>query len=432
MIRFHGLILGVASSLALALPRPAAAESAPDSLPMRVPEALRAPDAGIAPQAPASAAPVRRDSVRAEPEGPVDYLWVLRGSLRDRASVDSVVARAQRLGVRGLLAQVVGRGDACYRSDILPRAEFLPVARDSDGAPFDPLAELIEQAHRSGLEVHAWVNCLLVWSAPQPPRDPRHVVNAHPEWIASLRDGRRMTALKPGARQRLGVEGVFLSPAHPAVRAWIGSIAREIASRYAVDGIHLDYIRDPSIEVGYDPTTRSRFAMDSGVDPARIDDLSSAERIRVEAMWQDFNRAQVTAVVQAVRDSLRDLGRPVQLSAAVVADTVRAERANAQSWRAWVRDGLLDRAFLMCYAASIQTVMDQMARFADELGANERVVPGIAMFNTAPLTAAFKIKGARALGFPSVALYSYDSLFGAHGYWDALRSQLEPALEGNR
>src|SRR5439155_4049632 len=192
-------------------------------------------------------------------------------------------------------------GDACYRSDILPRAEFIDRAAGPD---FDPFGELLRRAHARGLEVHAWMNCLLVWSAPRLPRDPRHVVNAHPQWIARLRDGRTMTALGRDERERRGVEGVFLSAAHPEVRAFLASVAREIAQRYPVDGIHLDYIRDPSVAVGFDPTTRARFALETGVDPERRDRLPAPQRAAVDSEWLAFQREQVTAVVREVRDSV--------------------------------------------------------------------------------------------------------------------------------
>ncbi|MCE9627674.1 MAG: family 10 glycosylhydrolase, partial [Candidatus Eisenbacteria bacterium] len=105
----------------------------------------------------------------------IDYLWVLRNSLVEPADIPRVVARAKAMGVRGILVQVVGRGDAWYRSDLLPAPEALR------GSGRDPLGELLPLAHQAGLEVHAWFNCCLVWSGKQPPRDKRHVLNAHPE-----------------------------------------------------------------------------------------------------------------------------------------------------------------------------------------------------------------------------------------------------------
>jgi len=212
---------------------------------------------------------------------------------------------------------------------------------------------------------------------------------------------------------------VFLSPAHPGVRAWIASIAKEIATRYPVDGIHLDYIRQPSVPIGYDPTTRARFALVYGVDPDRFDRLPPGERAHMDSTWASFQRDQVTAIVQAVRESLDTVRPHLPLSAAVLADTLTAANRNRQEWCTWLRDGLLDRAYAMCYAPSVQTVLGQLVSMAAEVG-TERLVPGIAIYNTSAATAAAKIKGARALHFSAVALYSYDSLWEHEDLWGRL------------
>jgi uncharacterized lipoprotein YddW (UPF0748 family) len=376
----------------------------------------------------ADSAKINPDSLaalRASARG-IDYLWVLRGALTSPASIDSIVARSVRMNVRGLLVQVVGRGDAYYDSHLLPRAEALTSRSDRD-----PFAHLVSRAHEEGLEVHAWMNCLLVWSGRKPPRDARHVIRAHPEWVATLHDGRRMSRLGPKTLQRLRVEGAYLAAAHPGVKAWVASIAAEIASRYAVDGIHLDYIRQPDVEVGYDPTTRARFAIESGVDPARMDVVPPSRRAAVRAQWRAFQQRQVTGVVEAVRDSVSRVRGGVRLSAAVVSDTTRSEGLTAQPWRTWVRTGLLDRVYPMCYAPSVQTVMNQLVVFGGELGPTQRVVPGLAVYNTSPATCAIKIKGARALGYPLLALYSYDSLFLREDAWPGLERGLDTASDSN-
>jgi hypothetical protein len=78
----------------------------------------------------------------------------------------------------------------------------------------------------------------------------------------------------------------------------------------------------------------------------------------------------------------------------------------------------------MCYAPVVRTVRDQMLGFAAQLGTDGRVVPGIAIYNSPPSHAAAKIKAATAIGYPMLALYSYDSLCARSGYWAALQHQL--------
>jgi uncharacterized lipoprotein YddW (UPF0748 family) len=350
----------------------------------------------------------------------VDYVWVLRDVLMSPAAIDSCVDRAARMRVRGLLVQVVGRGDAWYRSALLPRAEPL-----SDRSDADPLAHILQRAHARGLEVHAWMNCMLVWSGRRIPRDYRHVVRSHPDWIAELRDGRRTSWISARGLKRLNIEGAYLAAARPGVKRWVASIAAEIATNYAVDGLHLDYIRQPDVEVGFDPDTRARFALAYGADPARFDRLGPARRAEMTASWRRFQRDQVTGVVRAVRDTLRTIRPGLPLSAAVVADPGRASGSTAQDWRAWVRDSLIDRAYVMCYSPDVQTVMEQLVGIEGDLGASDHVVPGIAVYNTSPMTAAIKLKGARALGYPLLALYSYDSLFTMDRGWTRLSRGLE-------
>lgn len=365
---------------------------------------------------------------RATGRAPIEWLWVTRGTLTSARKIDELVERARAMGVRGLLVQVIGRGDAWFESTRLPRAEALPSAGCRDCGPFDPLGELLPKARAAGLEVHAWVNALLVWSAPERPRDPRHVVVAHPEWVARLEDGRRLTQLTPEQRRELGIEGVFLNPAHPGVRRWLASAVGELVARYPLDGVHLDHIRQPGARVGFDPDTRARFALVHGADPARFERMSAARRREMEAAWSAFHLEQVEAVVREVADSARAWNPAIELSAAVLADTLSASR-RAQGWPGWVREGLLSRVYVMCYAREVQAVLDHLAGYRREPGI-ARVVPGIAVYNTAESTAAAKIKGARALGYREVALYSYDALFERPDGWARLRGFLDDAPFG--
>jgi uncharacterized lipoprotein YddW (UPF0748 family) len=130
--------------------------------------------------------------------------------------------------------------------------------------------------------------------------------------------------------------------------------------------------------------------------------------------------------VREVRDSLARVAPGLPLSAAVLADTASAGTRHAQDWGAWLRGGVLDRAYVMCYAPGVQDVLDQLASHARQVGVSDRVVPGIAVYNAPPAAAAAKTQAARALGYPVVALYSYDALESQPSYWPALRELLLP------
>jgi len=91
-----------------------------------------------------------------------------------------------------------------------------------------------------------------------------------------------------------------------------------------------------------------------------------------------------------------------------------------------VRAGLLDRVFVMCYAPEVR-VDQAMQSCAAGLGTDGRVVPGIAVYNSPPAEPVAKIRDAVAIGYPTLAIYSYDSLCARAGYWAALPRHLSPA-----
>ena len=185
-------------------------------------------------------------------------MWVQRGSLTSPNSIISAIDTAKAAGFNTLIVQVRGRGDAYYDSRHEPRGAALPA-----NSSFDPLELVLERAHRAGLKVHAWVNVNLVSDA-QPPSARKHIVHTHPEWLMVPRplaaDLSKMKPRDPAYLRRLSeyakarsdrVEGIFLSPVHAGAVDHTVRVIGDIASRYDVDGIHLDYIRFPNDEFDY-------------------------------------------------------------------------------------------------------------------------------------------------------------------------------------
>lgn len=352
-------------------------------------------------------------------------IWVVRHALTSPGRVDRVVQVATEMNANTILAQVRGRGDAYYKSEIAPPGEAL------GGAPagFDPLDQMVQRAHAAGLEVHAWVNVYLVWSAGAPPVSALHVVNAHPDWISIRADGTRLVEMVPAEFQEEKIEGMYLSPGNPDVKRHLRDMVREITTRYAVDGVHLDYVRYPEPMVGYDRATRTEFERQYGVDPLQIDYPDSitlavigADRIPdLRLKWIQWKRDQVTDFVRALRQDLNLLGRPVKLTAAVIADQNAALNRYLQDWPNWLREGIIDAAIPMAYSPSTATVTRQLGA-ALSIPTQRQVWAGIAVYNEGSREAAEKIRRARAMGVDGIALFSYDTLLESASYRRNLRT----------
>jgi len=352
-------------------------------------------------------------------------LWVVRHALSTPGRVDQVVDIASDMHINTLLVQVRGRGDAYYRSDITPRAEEL----GATSPDFDPLDRIIRRAHAVGLEVHAWINVYLVWSAGAAPQSPLHVVNADPGWISMRADGQSLVEMLPEDFEDQHLEGMYLAPGNPAVRRHIREVVREIVTRYNVDGIHLDYVRYPEPTVGYDPATRTAFQREFGVDPLMMDEPDStflavfgADKIPdLRARWIKWKQDQITNLVRDLKNDLAQLGRGTKLTAAVIADQIAALNRYGQDWPAWLREGLVDAAVPMCYGKST-AVVERQVEAAMSIPTERQIWAGIAIYNQSARDAAEKIRKARVDGVDGIALFSYDSLLGRAGYMRQLKT----------
>jgi uncharacterized lipoprotein YddW (UPF0748 family) len=372
--------------------------------------------------APARAVPPAGEETRA--------IWVVRHALTTPGRVDKIVDLSTQVNANTLLVQVRGRGDAYYSSDLAPRAADL----EATAPDFDPLSRLCSKAHAAGLEVHAWLNVYLVWSAGAPPRPALHVVNAHPDWISVRADGRSLVEMLPEEFHEERFEGMYLAPGNPDVRRHLRELVREIVTRYPVDGIHLDYVRYPEPTVGYDAHTRTAFEREFGVDPLRLEEpdsafldlLGGADRIPdLRARWIQWKREQVTNLVRDIRHDLDLTGRKIKLTAAVIADQNAALNRYLQDWPAWLRENLLDAAIPMAYSPSTPVVERQIAA-AMAVPSKRQIWAGIAIYNQGARDACNKIRRARALGVDGIALFSYDALLGRSGYARSVRSWAWP------
>jgi len=397
--------------------------------------------AAPAPAPPAAAAPLPAPPPAAEPArarpdplvpaSEVRGLWVVRTALTDSARIDRMLDDAVEHGINTLLVQVRGRADAYYRSSIEPRAEALYRLRPE----FDPLDHLLSQAHARGIAVHAWIATHLVWGLGPLPQSPRHLVRAHPDWLAVPRDLARelypLDPLHPSYLERLRawtlaqegrVEGLYSDPSHPEARRRVLAVVEDLLSRYPLDGLHLDYIRYGSPQFSHARGTLQAFRLDqrrrvSAELAAELDAAMTTDPLAwVDAFPAEFSRwreAQITSLVSDVRERVRSVRPGATLSAAVFADPVDARRGRFQDWPEWLESGRVDVVVPMAYTADRQrfSALTEAARSA--AGSGDRVWMGLGVY-LAPFDAVIEqIALAREMGSAGVVLFSWDWMHDA-------------------
>lgn len=153
--------------------------------------------------------------------------WPSRPGLptaQQRAEMIALLDRARQIGLNAIVLQVRPAADAIYPSALEPWSEFLTGAM---GTPpetaWDPLAAWVAEAHRRGLELHAWFNPYRArHSMSKTPAHPRHVSIARPEIVRSYGDQ------------------LWLDPAEPAAAAHTLAVVSDVLRRYDIDGVHID------------------------------------------------------------------------------------------------------------------------------------------------------------------------------------------------
>ncbi|HEX7879336.1 MAG TPA: family 10 glycosylhydrolase [Candidatus Eisenbacteria bacterium] len=344
--------------------------------------------------------------------------WVKRDQLMSPARIQRTVDDAANAGLNVLFVQVRGLGDAWYNSDIVPKATQIEGMAFDDGTPMDPLDLLIRRAHAKGIEVHAWLNVFMVWQGDSDPKLTDHVIKRHPDWVAVDARGRPMTSYTTTELQQARTEGVFLASGNPQVRKHLCAMALEVAERYDVDGIHLDYIRNPLLETGFDKVTRAGFLAEKGVDPWKLRNAAIPLKARygaeglaqLEKDWKEWRADQVTRLVRDIHDGLEALDKPVTLSAAVFPNCNYAPNDVGQAWMTWCQEGLLDLVVPMMYSPKSSTVMDQFMLAQKTMPLNVVMYAGLAVYNQ-PLTSV--VESARRLndaGIDGICFFPYDTL----------------------
>ncbi len=277
---------------------------------------------------------------------PHSYAQSAKSIEKQKKELCDILDRLRNAQINTVLLQTRVRGTVIYPSEYEPWDGCLS-GFPGKGPGYDALQFAIDECHKRGMELHAWVVTIPVG-----------------KWNAL--GCKRLRTRYPGLVRKIGPDG-YMNPEDGRTGDYLAKVCREIANRYDVDGIHLDYIRYPetwNIKVG-----------------------------------KDKGRAYITHIVEKIHHAVKSEKPWLKMSCSPVGKFDDLARYWSHGWNAytkvcqdaqgWLRAGLMDELFPMMYFRN-----DQFFPFAidwAEQSGGKIVAPGLGVYFLDPKEGNWKI-----------------------------------------
>ncbi|HXD77506.1 MAG TPA: family 10 glycosylhydrolase, partial [Puia sp.] len=130
----------------------------------------------------------------------------------------------QRNGLNAVVVQIRPAADAFFPSPYEPWSEWLTGVQGQPPSPYyDPLAFMIEETHKRGMEFHAWCNPYrAVHTIGKSSVASDHVSRQHPDWFVRFE------------------KTLYFDPGNKEVQRYLVTVVRDIVRRYDIDALHFD------------------------------------------------------------------------------------------------------------------------------------------------------------------------------------------------
>lgn len=246
-----------------------------------------------------------------------------------------ILDKLKSANINTILLQTRIRGTVIYPSDIEPWDGCMS-GTPGTSPGYDPLAFAIEECHKRGMEIQAWIVTVPVgkWNA----LGCKNIRKKYPKLI--VREG----------------SGGYINPENPMASTYIADICKEIVSKYDIDGIHLDYIRYPE-----------NWKYNISKNKAR---------------------ENITAIVRSISYEVKHLKPWVKLSCSPIGKHNDLGRYSSRGWNAytkgcqdaqnWLKLGFMDQLYPMMYFRG-----NQFYPFAFDWNENcygRTIVPGLGIY----------------------------------------------------
>jgi uncharacterized lipoprotein YddW (UPF0748 family) len=191
-----------------------------------------------------------------------------------QASLIAQLNSLQAAHFNAIIFQIRPEADALYASKLEPWSRFLTGVQGQAPSPYwDPLQFMIDECHKRGMELHAWVNPYRVKTNLNNQLAASHIYNRHPDWFITY--GNQL----------------FFDPALPESRNFIVSVISDIVSHYDVDAIHMDDYFYPYPIAGQPFNDDASFARYGGGFKDR----------------GDWRRSNVDILIRKIHETIRSL-----------------------------------------------------------------------------------------------------------------------------
>ena len=277
------------------------------------------------------------------------------GIRRQQQELCQILDRLKEANFNTVILQTRLRGDLIYPSSIETFPEAL-TGHTGKNPGYDPLAFTIEECHKRGMELHAWIVTIPAGSNRQVKRLGKHSI---------VRKNRKI------CRQHEG--GWYLDPGHPETADYLAGIVKEIVTRYDVDGIHLDYIRYPD-------------------NIRRFPDKDTYRKYGKDKELNQWRRDNITSIVRRLYTEVKRLKPWVKVSSSPIGKYRDTNRYSSYGWNAyetvcqdaqgWLKEGIHDALFPMMYFKD-----NHFYPFALDWKENDYgrwVIPGIGIYFLSP------------------------------------------------
>lgn len=245
-----------------------------------------------------------------------------RSRERQKQELIHILDQYQRANINTVIFQTRVRAALLYPSKIEPWELSLTGVAGKDPG-YDPLAFCIDECHKRGMELHAWVVCIPIGTKERQAKyGAASLTKKRPELVKTAKGGE-----------------MFMIPGKPETADYIASICKEIVENYDVDGISLDYIRYP--ESIYNFSDENLYPRSSSQSKA------------------DWKRENITRIVRRVHDVVKPIKPWVKLSSSPIGKYKDTSRYSAGGWNGynavwqdpilWLKEDWQDLLFPMMY-----------------------------------------------------------------------------------